>query len=81
MRTASIRPGDIVYCNKKGRLFYAKVTGAIAADALSVQPIQRNISYRQVKASEISEHWAHSVATRREDRPPQTQIALDLTPS
>lgn len=79
MRTHAIQPGDIVYCNKGGRLFHAKVIGAGAAGTLIVQPIERNISYRQVKASEIAEHWAHSVTTRREDRLPQTQITLDLS--
>ena len=78
MRTRSIQPGDIICCNKGGRLFHAKVTGAGDGGMLTVQPIERNISYRQVKASEISEHWAHNVAARREDRPPRAQTVLDL---
>jgi hypothetical protein len=78
MRIASIKPGDIVYANKKGRLFHAKVIGAGADGALIVRPIERNISYRQLKPSEIAEHWTHSVATRRQDRRPPTQTALDL---
>jgi hypothetical protein len=48
MRTLSIKPGDIVACNKKGRLFHAKVIGAGAAGTLLVQPIERNISYRHI---------------------------------
>ncbi len=80
MRTRAIRPGDIVFCNKGGRLFHAKVTG-IATDTagtLLIAPIERNISVRQVKASEIADHWAHNVATRRQDRPPNGQTTLDL---
>lgn len=78
MRITSIKPGDIVCCNKKGRLFHAKVTGAGAGGTLLVAPIERNISYRHVGASEIADHWSHRVATRREDRAPSAQIALDL---
>jgi hypothetical protein len=78
MRLASIKPGDIVACNRKGRLFHAKVTGAGAAGTLLVAPIERNISYRHVSASEITDHWSHSARTRREDRPPSAQTALDL---
>ena len=66
--------------NKKGRLFHARVigAGAGAGGVLIVQPIQRNISYRQITAPEIADHWSHAVATRREDRRPPTQTALDL---
>jgi hypothetical protein len=79
MRTRSIQPGDIVYANKKGRLFHAKVIGADAAGGvLIVEPIERNISYRQLKATEITEHWTHTPATRREDRAAPAQSALDL---
>lgn len=81
MRTRSIAPGDIVLCNKRGRLFHARVIGAGVAGGLTVQPIERGISYRQASAGEIVEHWAHVVATRRQDRPPDGQIALDLSPS
>ena len=48
MRLTAIKPGDIVQCNKKGRLFHAKVVGAAAPGMLRVQPIERNISYRHV---------------------------------
>jgi mevalonate kinase len=78
MRLSSIKPGDIVRCNKKGRLFHAKVTGAGVGGTLIVAPIERNISYRHIAASEIADHWSHSVATRRTDRRPPTQTALDL---
>ena len=78
MRTRAIQPGDIVFCNKGGRLFHAKVIGTGAAGALTVEPIERNISYRQVRASEIADHWTHRVATRREDRRDSEQTALDL---
>ena len=80
MRTRSIQPGDIVLCNKGGRPFYAKVIGAGAGGTLNVEPLERNVRHRQVKAAEIADHWAHAVATRREDRAPQAQTTLDLQP-
>lgn len=78
MRLTAIKPGDIVHCNKKGRLFHAKVIGAGPAGTLRIQPLERNISYRHVTASEIADHWSHNVATRRADRRPPTQTKLDL---
>jgi hypothetical protein len=78
MRTRSIQPGDIVYANKKGRFFHAKVLGAGDGGMLIVEPIERNISYRQLRASEISEHWTHTVATRRTGRQAPAQTTLDL---
>jgi hypothetical protein len=81
MRTRSIQPGDIVFCNKSGRPFYAKVIGAGARGTLVVEPIERNVRHRQVKAAEIADHWAHVAATRREDRTPQAQTTLDLPPA
>jgi hypothetical protein len=79
MRTRSIQPGDIVYANKKGRLFHANVIGAGARGMLIVKPIQRNISYRQLTPSEIAEHCTYTLATRREDRTPPAQTTLDLS--
>jgi hypothetical protein len=43
-----------------------------------VLPIEGNISYRHVTASEIADHWSHTVSTRRADRRPPTQTRLDL---
>jgi len=78
MRTRAIQPGDIVFANKGGRLFHAKVIGTGAGGVLNVEPIERNISYRQVKPSEVADHWSHRAATRREDRAAGAQTALDL---
>ena len=63
-----IQAGDIVFCNKGGRLFHAKVIGTRAAGVLYVEPIERNVAYRQVKASEIADHWATT-------SPPAVRIA------
>jgi len=76
MRTRSVQPGDIVLVTKHGRIFHAKVRGVAAGGGFEVAPIERGISYRHVKASEISEHWARSGA-RREGRPPTGQMDFE----
>ena len=76
MRTRSIQPGDVVLVNKRGRIFHATVRGVAAAGGFDVAPIERGISYRHVKAGEISEHWARSAA-RREGRPPTGQLGFE----
>jgi hypothetical protein len=43
-----------------------------------VEPIERNISYRQLQASEITEHWSRSSSTRRAAREPKAQATLEL---
>jgi len=78
MRTSSIRAGDIVYANKRGRLFHAKVISIDADATLTVEPIERNISYRHLQASEIAEHWARNSAARRTTSAPKSQTSLDL---
>ena len=78
MRTSSIRAGDIVCASKRGRLFHAKVIEVDAAGSLLVEPIERNISYRHVQASEITEHWSRSSSTRRAAREPKAQATLEF---
>lgn len=73
MPISSVRTGDIVYANKRGRLFHAKVVGIQADGTLVVEPIERNISYRHIDASEITEHWARSPRARRATRIPTTR--------
>ncbi|HEX4363718.1 MAG TPA: hypothetical protein VHZ75_04150 [Solirubrobacteraceae bacterium] len=76
MRTRSIQPGDIVLVSKRGRVFHATIRGVAVGGGFDVAPIERGISYRHVKASEINEHWARSGA-RREGRPPAGQLDFD----
>jgi hypothetical protein len=76
MRTRAVQPGDIVLVTKRGRIFHATVRGVAAGGGFEVAPIERGISYRHVKAGEITEHWARSGA-RREGRPPTGQMDFD----
>ena len=74
MRTSLIECGDLVYCNRRGRFFYAKVVESDGGGTLLVEPIERNVSYRHVSPSQIVEHWTRSTKTsRRATRAPKTQ--------
>jgi hypothetical protein len=77
LRARSIHPGDIVLVNRRGRMFHAKVRGDAADGAIVVDPIERGISYRHVRAREIVDHWAHGRASRYEEQPPAAQWSFD----
>ena len=76
MRTRAIAPGDLVLVNKRGRLFHARVLGTGMAGGLSVEPLDRRITWRQASAREVIDHWSH---TRRDgaERPDSAQLAFD----
>jgi hypothetical protein len=76
MRTRAIQPGDIVLVNKRGRIFHATVRGLAAGGGVEVAPIERGITWRHVKAGEISEHWGRT-GVRREARPPAGQMGFE----
>lgn len=76
MRTRAIQPGDIVLVNKRGRIFHATVRGLSAGGGFEVAPIERGITWRHVKAGEISEHWGRT-GVRREARPPTGQMGFE----
>jgi hypothetical protein len=70
MRTRAVQPGDIVLVTKRGRIFHAHVRGVAAGGGFEVAPIERGITYRNVKAGEI-----------REGRPAPGQLGFgDLAP-
>jgi mannose-6-phosphate isomerase-like protein (cupin superfamily) len=66
MRTRDPAGPTVVNANKKNRLFHAKVVGGV----LIVEPIERNISSRQLRASEISS--TGRTPSRPRIRPPTT---------
>lgn len=76
MRTRAIAAGDLVLVNKRGRLFYAKVTSTGRVGGLTVEPLDRRITWRQATAREVIDHWSH---VRRDsvDKPPPAQLAFD----
>lgn len=78
MHTSAIHAGDIIYANKRGRLFHAKVINLNTNGKLRVEPIEHNISYRHIQTSEITEHWTRNTTTRRTAPAPNTQPTLQL---
>lgn len=57
MELASIRPGDIVRVDKKGRGFEAFVLEKHKG-GLEIEPIQRGVTYTSASAREVVCHWA-----------------------
>jgi hypothetical protein len=57
MRLEPITPGDIVRLNVRGRIFHGVVRGTTPG-GLQVDPIERGVTYRQVRARDVLEHWA-----------------------
>jgi len=80
MRLDGIHPGDMVRLSVRGRVFHALVKGT-SPGGLTVDPIERNITYRQVKAHDVLEHWAKRGRPRadaREDLNPEQRSLDDL---
>ena len=77
MRTRGIDPGDLVLVNKRGRLFHARVRAVVPTGVFRLDPIERNISYREATAREIADHWRHAGRPRDEDRQPPEQLDLN----
>jgi hypothetical protein len=46
------------------------------AGVLRVEPLERHVTYRSVKAREVVDHWTHAAAGR-DERPPDAQLAFD----
>jgi hypothetical protein len=61
MTLGGVNPGDIVLADRKGRRFYAVVTDRRNRE-LEVEPIDRRITYRHVKAREVIGIWRQSRA-------------------
>ena len=61
MTLNGVKSGDIVLCDRMGRVFYATVTQR-RERALEVEPIDRRVTYRRVKAREVLGIWRKSRA-------------------
>jgi hypothetical protein len=59
MTLAGIKAGDIVLCDRMGRVFYAVVVERHERE-LAVDPIDRRVTYRRVKAREVLGIWRKS---------------------
>ena len=61
MTLSGVKSGDIVLCDRKGRRFYAIVLERHDRE-LAVEPIDRRVTYRHVKACEVLGIWRKSRA-------------------
>jgi hypothetical protein len=61
MTLNGIKRGDIVLCDRLGRVFYAIVVERHERE-LEVDPIDRRVTYRRVKAREVLGVWRRSRA-------------------
>ena len=64
MTLSGVKSGDIVLCDRKGRRFFAVVTARRERE-LEVEPIDRRVTYRRVKAREVLGIWRKSRAQNR----------------
>ena len=81
MRLEGIQTGDIVEVDRLGRRFYALVTGS-ASGGLSIQPLDRRVTYRSCRARDVCGHWAKRGRPRATDEPLEPsplQLELDTT--
>ena len=82
MRVEGIETGDIVEVDRLGRRFHAIVAGA-ASGGLTIQPLDRRVTYRSCRAREVVTHWAKRGRPRVTSEPLEAQVRqleLDLTP-
>ena len=61
MTLGAVQMGDVVLADRKGRRFYAIVTGKGQRE-LQVEPIDRRVTYHHVKAREVIGIWRKSRA-------------------
>jgi hypothetical protein len=57
MRLTTVREGDIVAVDLRGRRFHAIVTGRNGT-RLAITPIERGNNYSAVTARQVTSHWS-----------------------
>jgi hypothetical protein len=81
MRLEGIQTGDIVEVDRLGRRFHALVSSS-SSGGLSIQPLDRRVTYRTCRAHEVVAHWAkrgRPRATNEPLEPSPLQLELDTT--
>jgi hypothetical protein len=81
VRLEGIQAGDLVEVDRLGRRYLAFVVGP-APGGLSLQPVDRRISYRSCRARDVLRHWAkrgQPRATEEPSEPSSLQLELDTT--
>src|SRR5271154_505872 len=80
MRLEGIQTGDIVEVDRKGRRFYAVVTGP-APGGLALAPTDRRVNHYSCRSREVVGHWAkrgRPKTTAAPLRPSERQLEIDL---
>lgn len=80
MRLEGIRIGDVVEVDRHGRRFHALVTGT-APGGLTLQPLDRRVSYHSCRSHQVIGHWAKRGRPRVSDarlEPSPRQLRLTL---
>lgn len=79
VRLEGIRAGDIVEVDRLGRRFHALV-GESAEGGLSIEPLDRRVTYRTCRPHEVRAHWAKRGRQRQAGEPLEhspLQLELD----
>jgi len=76
MQVDGIAPGDMVRVSAQGRMFHAVVRGT-ALGGLDVDPIERGVSLRRVRARDVIEHWARTSRPRADGAGDRAQRSFD----
>jgi hypothetical protein len=71
-----IAAGDLVFVNRRGRLFYAHVTGAQRARRLTIAPLERAVRDRSAAIEDLVEQWSRT-RTPLGVRPAPGQLQLE----
>jgi hypothetical protein len=80
MRLEGIQTGDIVEVDRKGRRFYALVTGP-APGGLALAPMDRRVNHYSCRSREVVGHWVkrgRPKTTAAPLQPSERQLEIDL---
>jgi len=66
----------MVRVSSQGRIFHAVVRGS-GLGGLDVDPIERGVSRRRVKARDVVEHWSRTSRPRTESATDREQRSFD----
>lgn len=76
MGLPAIAPGDMVRVSAAGRMFHAIVRGTVLG-GFEVEPIERGVSVRRVKAGDVVEHWQQAGRPRAAAVEDRSQRSFD----
>jgi hypothetical protein len=78
VRTLSIKPGDIVEVDKKGRRLHGLVLAVERDGEVRFEPLCRGVSWRSARSREVVRHWSRGRRMRGAADPDVNEGQLDL---